>query len=77
MHGLRVLHFLLQWGHVDGECGGGGWEGDRWGLRHFELYQREPEEPAHGRGRRRGGGGEGKGGGGEGGGEGKKGIILL
>ena len=70
---LHVLHFLLQWGHVDGECGEGGWEGDRWGLSHFELYQCEPEEPTCGRGRGR----EGEREGGEGGGKEERGLYSA
>ena len=73
---LHVLHFLLQWGHVDGECGEGGWEGDRWELSHFELYQCEPEEPTCGRGRGREGKGGGKGRRGRRG-EGGEGIIFC
>ena len=42
---LRVLRSLLQLGLEGGGCGGGGWEGDRWGQRHFELCQYEPHEP--------------------------------
>lgn len=56
---LRVLHSLLQSGLEVGGCAGGGWEGGRWGLRHFELCQYEPHEPTCvRRGRERENGGE-------------------